>query len=349
MRVDNLAEIRSIDRSNMLEAIQNFPKFLLDTWTKLQNVELPECPRGEVRAVIVGGMGGSAIGGDVMKDWLSDELTVPLEVCRSGSLPGYAGQGTLLIAVSYSGDTRETLQVLSQGLKRGCRTYCVTSGGKMEREAEREGVPVIKVEPGMAPRASLPQLFSSMAYVLKKSGFLEDADQSIRQTASELETMGEALKANVPSNRNPAKHLATRLLGKSVYVYAPSRLAGAARRLKTQLNENSKVHAKFELMPELCHNEVQAVDLSVPCCAVFLRDDGEDEAEKNLVEATKTIMLNRGLRDQHEIQVSASTQLGRILGSILFGDYVSFYLAILRGADPSATPLITNLKRRLGS
>jgi len=264
-------------------------------------------------------------------------------------LPSYADDLTLFVGISYSGNTMETLNLVRQAKANGCAIYVIASGGKLVDLAEEEGLPLLRLPAGLPPRAALPSILTELVYLMDGLRLTKDAGNELKAAAEELERLNETIGMDADVGKNPAKQLASRVFGKYLFVYASARLG----RLKAQCNENAKGQAKFEFFPELCHNELEGwfapAGLQSISAVVFLRDNEEDEVEQRTLGEAKRILQEGGMNDIHEIHVEASSKIGRILSGVLFCDYLSFYLAILRGLDPTPVPNIEKFRRRVYS
>ncbi len=332
----------------MLEHISNFSDYILKGLDSSREYHFQE--KEGIQNIVVGGLGGSAIAGDILYDWFYDRIEQPIEVCRRNRLPSYADSKTLFIGISYSGSTIETIDLVTQAKAKRCETYVITSGGKLMELARRDEMPLLSLPAGLPPRVALPRILTEVAYVMDALGLTSHAIDELKAGAEEVGRLNQTIGGDVEVGKNPAKQLAARLVGKYLFVYSPARLASVARRLKSQLNENGKTSSKFELFPELCHNELEGwfspTTLHNLSAVVILRDNEEDEAEQRTFSEAKRILQEGGMNDIHEIHVEASSKIGRILSSILFCDYLSFYLAVLRGLDPTPVPNIEKFRRR---
>ncbi len=345
--LDSSAGIREVDRSNMLS-------FYLDTYrhydkaAKLADVVSISYRRP--RVIIVAGMGGSAIGGDLMKDWARDRLAVPIEVCREYSLPKYANKDTLVFVVSYSGETEESLSVFLDAIKRKCMIACVSSGGKLNEFAEKLELPSLRVPSGMPPRASLPYLFVPLIVFLKKLGLASNVDSEISESIKILKQISDENSPEKPLETSFSKALASNILGTVPIVYGFGAYRAVAQRLKTQFNENSKVPAKWEFFPELDHNEIvgweEAGKLAKCFSVILLRDESEAKVIGHRIEATKDLMREGSLK-LFEVWSRGHSTLAKMASLISVGDFTSVYLAVLRGVDPTPVKTISLLKEKL--
>ena len=331
-----------MDRSGMLAHIRSMPDQLRQGDRAGRSVD-----PGEARRVAFAGMGGSAIAADVFCAFARDRAQVPLEVVRGYEPPAYLGEGDVLVAVSYSGATEETLSAAQIALRKGCRLVAVTSGGRLRDLARAHGAATAEVPPGLPPRAAFGHLFGAIVG-LARAWVPAEAAADLESAAGHLERLRASYDPEVPILRNRAKALARAIRGRTAVVYGPPPYGPVALRWKTQLNENAKVHAFAGTVPEADHNEIvgwsydPAARRFVP---IVLRDRDESPDMERRLDATREI-IGRKVK-VHEVRQDGDTLLGRLLGTLLLGDYASLYLAILLGRDPTPTAPIDELKRRL--
>lgn len=342
--------IKGMDASNMAAHLSGFPGQLregAELYRKAPCTHVHE----EVQKVVLTGMGGSAIGADMLRSLVEGEIGVPVVVVRGYRLPAFVGRGTLLIGVSYSGNTEETLSCFEEGLERGAMGYVVTGGGKLGELAERRGIPCARVPLGLPPRCSLGYLFVPLLLALADAKLISHRDRDLGEAADLLAGLRESYAPGFPAGKNPAKKLAIELLGKVAVIYGSAGGTEAvAQRWKTQLNENSKAYAAFNVVPEMNHNEIVGWDaqpeLSSKTAAVFLRDRDDHPAVSKRVELNQTILRGKGL-SVHEVWSQGESRLARLFSLVYLGDYVSYYLALLYGIDPTPVEIIEKLKRNL--
>jgi len=345
--LDNLSEIKRIDKSDMLSFCVGAPKHYGDASRLAKNLQIDY---HKPETIIVAGMGGSAIGGELLKDWARDKADVPIEVCRDYSLPAYAGRNALVFVVSYSGETEEALSVFQQALKRKCMIVTISSGGKLQEFSKKLSLPHVQVPLGMAPRATLPYLFLPLPFALKRLGLVSNVDSEVNEAVRVLKLVSDENMPGKPLSGNFSKTLASALDGTVPVIYGFGFYRAVAQRLKTQFNENSKVPAKWEFFPELNHNEIvgweNAKKLGEYFSLVFIRDSDEPEEIQRRIEITKKLVHDEGLR-AYEIWGRGRSVLARMCSVICIGDFTSVYLGILRAVDPTPVRTIDVLKREL--
>lgn len=344
--LDRDARIKEIDRSDMLGCVSSIPEMLEEALGFSCSLEVESQP--EVQNIVISGMGGSAISGDVIAGAFQEKVNAPIIVNRDYKIPGHIGGG-LFFAVSYSGNTEETLSSLDDAERRGMKIATISSGGRLSQISKQKGYPHIMVPPGVQPRAALPYLLTSILIVLEKTGILDGTSGAIKEAVKVLKPLREEyLKER---KINPVKQLAQKLHDKIPLVYGCDGITGAAaKRFAAQLNENSKTVAHYAIFPELNHNEMVGLaslerekhNFSL----VILRDEGDYEKTKKRIEITKSL-VSAGLGGITEITSSGKGELARILSLILYGDFLSVYLAILRGIDPTPVEIIEKFKREL--
>jgi len=345
--LDDLSEIKRIDQSDMLSFCIEAPKHYAEAAKTAKTVSI-NYPAPQT--VIVSGMGGSAISGELLKDWARDRIPVPIEVCREYTLPAYANKNTLVFVVSYSGETEESLSAFLDAIKRKCMVVCISSGGVLHEFAEKLNVPCLRVPSGMAPRATLPYLFMPLPILLNKIGLVPDVTPEISETIKILRHISDSNSAEKLLSSNFSKKLASNIYGTVPVVYGFGIYRGVAQRFKTQFNENSKVPAKWEFFSELNHNEIvgweAARELAKCFSVIFIRDDEEPEAMRQRIEATKELICKKSMK-VFEVQSMGESKLAKMSSVICTGDFTSVYFAIMRGIDPTPVKTITLLKEKM--
>ena len=345
--LDDQAAMARADSAGMLGLVAGLSEQVAEGWRVAQGLELPW---PSPRAVAVLGMGGSAIGGDLVRGIWGDRITVPVEVLRGYELPAWVGPDTLVIASSKSGNTEETLRQLETALSRRCPVVCVTTGGALGTVAQAAGLPLAVFPDIGVPRASLGWSLGILAGVLQRAGVLEIDAAEIEAGTASGQAMDDRCAPSVPTSDNPAKQLAWSLVDRIVLVSAAGYLAPVARRWKTQLNENSKTTAVVEELPEATHNTVvgfeQPESLRDHLAVVFLRgplDHPRDRLRSELVGD----VVETGQIWHTTVEAEGEGRLGQALSAVVVGDYVSVYLAFMYAIDPTPIDVITHIKEQL--
>ena len=345
--IESVERIRAADPGNMLDRIKDLPKQVRDAWTIARAAQLPPA-HGDVRNITVAGMGGSAIGGDLAAALLAGELKVPMNVHRDYGLPAYVGRDSLVIASSYSGNTEESLSSFEEAQRRGARVLVLTTGGKIAELARAAKYPVITFSYPAQPRAALGYSLGLVLGALTRLGFVRDLSSDIDAALADVAKLEE--RVHEGARTNDAKKLAIELYGRIIFAYGGGVLGVMARRVKGQWNENAKNWGAFDVLPELNHNGVVGFphpDIARDAVTVLLlRSDRDNPRHKLRFDVTREL-LDRASVPHKTLQFSGANMLSEVLQLTLFTDYVSFYVALLNGVDPSPVKSIDYLKERL--
>ena len=338
--LDNQKAISLHDTKDMLGAVERFPEFM-NSQLQVKPVTGRKSKRPVFRNIVFMGMGGSASAGDLVRDWLGNKISVPAVVHRDPALPRFVGSNTLFVALSYSGETRETLAAFREARKRGANLVAVGTGGKLQKLSEGLGIPFLTVQSAPAPRAALGQMVAATAIMLHNCGIIQDPKNEILLATRELSRLSNRIQRRVPFSENPAKRFAASLIGRLPVIYTFGRMASVARRFKNQLAENSKMVAKYGLLPEAGHNEVESwFTPRVPLAPIFIRDYSESEFERTILQSFRSTITKASRIAPAQVRLNARTRLGGLLLPVLYLDFVSVYLAFLKSLDPTDTPWI---------
>ena len=345
--IESVEAIKKADPGEMLTKIKDLPLQVRDAWKIVQAATLPPA-YGDVRNITILGMGGSAIGGEFAGALLADELKVPLNVHRDYGIPGYVGRDSLVIVSSFSGNTEETLSGFDEAKKRGAKILAITTGGKVAEDAKALRLPLITFGYHAQPRAALGYSMTLVLGVLGKLGFARDMGKEIEQALTDVAKLEE--RVHEGARTNDAKKLAAELYGRIPVIFGAGAMGVMARRVKDQWNENAKNWAHYDVMSELNHNAV--VGFPHPPIArdaqtvLLLRSRRDNPRHQIRFEVTKEL-LDRAQIPHKDLQFDGESLLSEILQMTYFTDYVSFYVALLNGADPSPVTSIDYLKDRL--
>ncbi|MGB9723001.1 MAG: bifunctional phosphoglucose/phosphomannose isomerase [Chloroflexia bacterium] len=302
------------------------------------------------RAVVVAGMGGSAIGGDLLAALARDLATVPIFVHRNYGLPAWTNAQTLVLASSYSGNTEETLSSAAEAFRRGAPLVAVTTDGELARRASEWGASLLKFDYPAQPREALGYSLLLLLGILVRLDLLPDMSPEIEESIAVLETLRAEIEPAVPSEKNPAKELASWLHGGLPTIYGSDLFAPVARRWKGQFNENSKSWAFFEELPEMDHNAVTGTanppSLAGRVRALFLTSEHDHPRNRLRQEVTRRLFEEAGVPCR-TVAGRGKSPLAQVLSTVLLGDATSYYLAMLYRVDPTAIPAIHALKRAL--
>jgi glucose/mannose-6-phosphate isomerase len=345
--IESVERIRAADPEDMLGRIKELGKQIRDAWKIAVDSRLPPA-FADVRNITVTGMGGSAIGGDLAAALLADELKVPMTVHRDYGLPAYVGRDSLVIASSYSGNTEETLSAFEEARKRGAKVLALTTGGTLATQARASNYPVVTFSYKARPRATLGYSRGLVLGSLTRLGLVRDLSSDLESAVADLARLEE--RVHEGARTNDAKKLAIELYGRIVFAYGAGVMGVMARRVKGQWNENAKNWSAYDVMSELNHNAV--VGFPNPQIArdsisvLMLRSDRDNPRHKIRFDVTREL-LDRASIQHKSLQFTGSNMLSEVLQMTLFTDYVTFYVALLNGADPSPNTSIDYLKERL--
>jgi glucose/mannose-6-phosphate isomerase len=349
VNLDDLTIYPKTDPAGMLARIKELPAQYRKAWQDAKSFSLPAGYRN-VNKIVVLGMGGSAIGADLVKALLHDELKIPFLVHRDYGMPAYVDENTLLIASSFSGDTEETLSGLEPALKMGTKKLAITTGGKVGQLAEQYHFPAFKINYQAQPRAALGFSFIALLGIMQHLGFVEDKTADVADAVLFLEDMAPAFAEDSPAAINPAKQMALRLYGKLPVIFGAGITAEVAHRWAGQFNENAKTWGFYAALPELNHNVVVGFPhpdvLRANAHVILLRSPLVNQRVQKRFELTAELLKQSGVAYEY-VDPAGSTPLAQMSGLISLGDYVSYYLAILNKVDPTPVASISHLKEQL--
>lgn len=303
----------------------------------------------DVKNVVVAGMGGSALAAGIVKNWL--KLDVPFEIVRKYNLPSYVNQDTLVIASSYSGNTEETLSCLEEAEGLGAQIAIISAGGQLVDIAQERNLPYIQLTAGFQPRMAVTLNLRALVKILEKYNLAQGKYDEIAATGDWLASEAEKWSPEVPTTENLAKQLAEKSAGKTVVIYSGPRMAPVGYKWKISFNENAKNIAFCNELPEFNHNEFigwtsHPVEKSF---AVYDIISGFDPPQV-LKRFEVSDRLLSGLRPKSTpIELAGNTVISQMLWGAMLADFVSIYLAILNGIDPTQVDLIEKLKKELSS
>jgi glucose/mannose-6-phosphate isomerase len=341
-----------LDTLGMFDLAEALPDQVADAVIRsrlLGSVAAPET----IESVVVVGMGGSGVAGDVLRAIATPLLPVPMVTVKSYELPAFVGEGSLVFAVSASGNTEETIQAASDAALAGARMVVITGGGELARLAESWAAPVIAVPPSIPqPRAAIGAMAIPPLVVLESMGLLLVSDYWIDAAVDQLARRRDAFV--VAGDTSPAADVARRI-GRTLPLISGSEGVGsvAAQRWKTQINENAKAPAFWSSQPERCHNEVcgwgQHGDVTRQVItSVALRHDNEHPQVGRRFELVADIE-REVVADVIEVRAEGDGDLAQLFDLILFGDYTSLWMAAQAGVDPGPVPVLGELKDQLGA
>ena len=351
MIANDIKKITMVDKANMLDVLARFPEQIKEALTIAEVVQRFNFLK--IDNVIVAGMGGSAISGDIMLSLFRDKLDVPLIINREYDLPKWVNKDTLVICISYSGNTDETLSSFKIASQKKCKILCISTGGKLQDLAEKRGIPFIKIPAGIQPRAATAYLlFPSIVFLkkvslLKKTAIEADVEETIAVT-TDFVTLN---KKEVPEENNLAKQLAKKIFNTIPQIYGWGIYTPIAIRWRHQLNENSKIIARSDIVPECNHNDIVGwsgnPDISKQFSCILFRDKDEETIDMTTRLNFMRDIFRNTAGNVIEVSPKGKSQLAKMMYLMCLGDFTSCYLAVLRGINPSPVDIITELKKRL--
>ena len=347
--LDDSQVYKQYDPEGMLIHLHKMPQLCQQAWRMAMKFDLPQ-DYSKVSEVVMLGMGGSAIGGDLASNLVTSEAKLPIIIHRDYNLPAFIDSKTLVIVSSYSGMTEETLSSFEQALETDSKKLVITTGGKLKAMAEERNIPVFSFNYKAQPRAALPFSFLPILGFLQRLSFIKDKSADVAETVAALEKLSRRIKESALLSQNPAKQLASRLYGHLPIIYGANVLSEVTHRWKTQLNENSKAWAFYEVFPELNHNAVVGYqfppELVSKIMVVLLRSAYLPKRIQLRYQVTCRL-LEQAKASYQIVGGEGTSPLSQIMSLVLLGDYISCYLAILYKIDPSPVKAIEYLKEQL--
>ena len=342
---------KDIDTQNMFGSIWNFPDNIIEAM-KIGSSIVLQNNFSKVEKVIVAGMGGSAIGGDVTGALIENELDIPFIVIRGYQLPNWVDDRTLVICSSYSGYTEETLSAFDDAQSRNALICSITTGGTLVDKCLSSGCDVINIPDGLQPRAALAFSFVPMLYLLKKVGKISlESISWLSKAAILLKDVREGY--SIDDQSNPTWSLAQKIKYHLPIIYTGSeRLNPVAIRLKGQLCENGKMLAYNNSLPEMNHNEIEGwennKELFEQYYIIWLKDKDDHGRVKLRQKATRKILRKNGVK-QSVLKMNEKSFSERFLHMIHYGDWLSYWCAIAHESDPGLVEKIIQIKKKLAS
>lgn len=326
------------EHSSMANEIYNFVDNLRTA------VESPIIIDANFNRIMICGMGGSAIGGDIIRDCVFREVKYPITVQRFPELPKWVDSKTFIIISSYSGSTSETISMYTQAVEKGCRIVILTSGGELEKFGIKRGDLVIKMEGGFQPRSALGLSLGHLATIIDAAC----GTNCVQEIKKFLPTLYK-LRDRLSGDKSEAWKIAVSINGRIPIIYSTAGIYASAIRWKSQINENSKMMAFAGSVPEFNHNEIAGWsegELRSRCVPIFLYESSAARAIRRMADASMASLKKYG-QDVQTVRIRGKTPLQRTLRAVMIGDYVSLYLAYLQGVDPMDIKSINEFKSRL--
>ena len=341
--------MHEIDKDDMYQSIWDFPENIIDAIKLSENITLKN-EYLDVNNIIIAGMGGSAIGGDVVYSLIKNEIKIPFVVNRGYDLPAWANSSTLIICSSYSGNTEETISILEEAKSLGAKVIGITTGGVLESLCKNYSFDFVNIPSGLQPRAALAFSFIPLLYILKKTSLINvEVSSWLKSSVDLIKSKREEYSSD--KENNPVYQLANKLYNKLPIIYADSTsLETVAVRLKGQICENSKILAYHSIYPEMNHNEIVGWENNEEFFSnyyvLWLMDEEMNSRNKSRKNIISEILSDLNV-SQQEIKVDGNSFKERFLLLIHYGDWLSYWCAILHNTDPSPVKNIQTLKDKL--
>ncbi len=350
--IDSRQMIAEIDQSNMLGSLEALHKQIEHAWQDVQAVEFN--PRAEILNVVVSGMGGSGLGGDVIKHLFKDSLRVPFEVVNSYSLPAYVNENTLVVLASYSGGTEETLATAEEARAKNAQIMVITAGGKLAEFARQYQYSLYKINPvhnpSGQPRMAIGYAVFGTIGLLTKAGIITVSDEEVAEVIETVKTKIADNTVEVLSDNNPAKTLAFTQIGRRPIIVVSEFLEGAGHVAANQHNENAKTYADYKVVPELNHHLMEGLRFphSNTDSHVFLIVQSQLYQPKNSIRMnlTQKIIEDNGI-DTLTVLLRAQTKLNQVFEMFALFGFAGFYRSMLEGIDPTPIPYVDRFKEEL--
>jgi glucose/mannose-6-phosphate isomerase len=345
-------DISTLDSHDMYSVLCDYPQQARTGMDIGNAVNLSSIRTGEIRNLVICGMGGSAIGGDVLRVFAEKQARIPIVVNRGYFVPAFVDAHTLVIVISYSGGTEESLAAYADARGKKAQCVVITSGGTLLERAEADRVPAALIPGGLAPRSALGYLFFPLLMITARLDLLDLKQSTLAAAAAVLESATKEY-ADYLNEENHAIALAGKMRGRLPVLYAAQvGLESVLTRWRCQIEENAKMLAYSNVFPELNHNEIvgweQNPDLLGRIAIIVLHDrDDLPQIRKRI--AVTVDLLRPMAADIVEVYAEEDSLLARILGLICLGDWVSFYLAMISGVDPYPIEKINRLKEELAN
>jgi len=343
--------IKALDKSGMLTLLLGMDEQLIKAGEIGARFKAKGISAAGIKNIVFTGLGGSAIGADLIRSYTAAEIDVPITVNRNYTLPGFVGKDTLVFVSSYSGNTEETLSAYTKAREKKARMAAISSGGRLEELAIKQGVPFIKIPSGLPPRCALGYSFIPPMLALCGLGLIKDKKKDIGEAARTLKEIKGKLSPEGPERENTAKKIASFIYRRFPIIYGSNDYIDVVvTRWRGQLAENGKHLASSHIFPEMNHNEIVGWDFPAELmddfAVIFLRDRGDHKRVARRMDITRDILKEKKIK-VIEVASRGEGLLSRMLSLIYIGDMASFYLAVLNGVDPTPVERVSYLKKEL--
>ena len=352
MNLDDLDRFKQLDTLNMLGEIDSLPDQLGYAFQLGLKHDLPDWK--DFKQIVIAGMGGSAIGADLLVSYCASLSPLPVSVHRDYGLPLFAhGAETLVICSSHSGNTEETLDALEAARKAECRVIVLCAGGELAKQAKEHNIPLWTFDHAGQSCAALGFSFGLLLAMFQRLGFIPDQKDAMDDALTFMKRSQQHLRPDVPAVKNPAKRYAGQLMGRWVTFMASGLLTSVARRWKEQINEVARAGANFEFIPEANHNTLAGTinpqeTLNAHTMTLFLRAPSDHPRNRLRSDLTRKTFMLEGMNTDY-VDARGNTPLAHMWTLILFGDYMAYYLAMGYGIDPTPIRALLDFKEAMAN
>jgi glucose/mannose-6-phosphate isomerase len=347
MDLDQLSVYQEIDRSNMLAELQGLPGQLMDAWQLGKGYSIPRS--FDITSIVFAGMGGSAMGADLLASYVAPICPISLHILRDYRLPIWVkGSNVLVVTSSHSGNTEETISVYQQALKNKCSLIVITTGGVLAKKAQENSLPLWTFSHHGQPRSAIGLSFGLLLALVMKLGLIPNQELLVESAVKAMQKLQGSIDIDVPVIKNVAKRMAGQMMNRWVTVIGADYLCPIARRYKTQINELAKAWAQFEFLPEVDHNTLAGIEKSeeilTKIFVLFLSASSDHPRNQLRIRLTREEFIRAGINTDI-LKFQEDNSLAELWTSLLFGDFLSYYLAIAYQIDPTPISSIQNLKK----
>jgi glucose/mannose-6-phosphate isomerase len=351
INLDNEAAVKKMDSLGMLDLTMGYPQQFSEG-LRLAQEQFSAAPKAFDHVIILGTGGGSAASGNLLRSYLFDRLPVPLVINQGYRVPRWVDGGTLALVVTHSGNTEEVLSATEQAMAQGAQVVAITAGGKLMEMAKEKSLPTIVVPGGLMPRVALGYIFVPILHILEEYGLVEGCIAELEETIALFAELGKKWGPQSPMEENLAKQIAGQIFRRVPVVYGSLPFTDSvAWRWKNQFGENSKMPAFWNAIPALHHDEIVGWDAEAAItgqfACVFLKDQEDGEKITKRIQITNQILSER-TSSTIEVETVGKSRLARLFSLVYLGDFVTCYLPILGGIDPTPVAIIDLFKQKMG-
>ncbi len=347
--IDSIEEIEKIDQEGFLNFLKEFPEQCERTWDDWKNNPLP-ARYVQTKSILIIGMGGSGIAGALIKGMLPD-CPIPIVMWQDYGIPGWVNKDTLVIAISYSGNTEETLDSFKKATEKTDKLVSISQGGELDILSRKYKTCHYKINYAGQPRASFGFLFTSVLSVFSKLKLIEVSEDDFKEAMVLIRALQKKIDNTVPAANNNAKLLAKKLYERIPIVFGSGYLAEMARRWSNEFGENAKSASYYQILPEMNHNTFNGIefpkDLSRQIYVLVLQSKYDHPRNRIRQDVSMQVLQKYRIGHESVMLEPSPTALTEILQFTLYGAYVSYYLGILYGTDPSQIKVVNFLKDKL--